>query len=126
MLRALDSLLIDWGEATRRLQRGELGHLQRSPLARAAQGHTDTPGRRGSVPSFTLPERLLPVDRALRELPAALRPAVDVRYLHDLDRQGQEAAWCERTRKGRRGYYAALEGAHWWLAGRLSAGAGRG
>lgn len=40
MLRALDILLTDWGEATRRLQLGELGQFSRSPLAaRRLPGH---------------------------------------------------------------------------------------
>ena len=123
MIRWLDVLLTDWAGWTRGLHSTALGYPTRTAETRVLEGRSDTPGGRARVPSFSLPQRLLEADRALRDMPSHLRVAIDVRYLEDLDREGQERAFSARTRRGRRAYYTRLECAHWWLAGRLGRGA---
>jgi hypothetical protein len=120
VIREIDILLTDWAAWTRRLHSTALGYPTRTAETRVLEGRTDTPGGRARVPVFTLPERLLRADRAVRDMPGRLRLAVEVRYLADLTREGQEAAWHQRTRQGRRQLYAALDAAHYWLDGRLS------
>ena len=119
MIKWIDTLLVDWATWTRRLHSGALGYPTRTAETHILEGRADTPGGRGRVPLFGLPERLLAADRAIRDMPRYLRLAVDVRYLEDLDREGQEALFAQRTRQGRRQLYVRLECAHWWLAGRL-------
>ena len=120
MIREIDILLTDWAAWTRRLHSTALGYPRQTAETRILEGRTDTPGGRSRVPVFCLPERLMAADRAIRDMPGRLRFAVEVRYLEDLDREAQEALWHQRTRKGRRQLYAALDAAHYWLDGRLS------
>ena len=118
MIRALDILLTDWGHWCRQLHRSCLSYPSRTAESRAGEGRA--PGKpRTLVPDVLVPERLLAVDRAVRDMPTPLRVAVDVRYLEDLDREAQEKLFSARSRKGRRAYYTRLECAHWWLAGRM-------
>ncbi len=120
MIREIDILLVDWGAATRRLLSGALGYPSTTAEIRLLEGRSDTPGGRGRVPDYTLPNRLLAADRAIRDMPGRLRLAVELRYLEDLTQDAQAEHWRQRTRKGRSQLYAAIDAAHWWLAGRLS------
>jgi len=118
VIRALDILLTDWGAWCRQLHRSCLSYPSRTAESRA--GESRAPGRPKSlVPDVLVPERLVAVDRAMRDMPRPLYLAVDVRYLQDLDREEQEQAFCARAHTGRRAYYSRLECAHWWLAGRM-------
>jgi hypothetical protein len=121
VIRALDILLTDWGAWCRKLHRSCLSYPARTSESRA--GEARAPGKPTTrVPDVLVPDRLLGLDRAIRDMPTHLRLAIDVRYLEDLDREGQEALFSQRTRQGRRQLYVRLECAHWWLAGRLGRG----
>jgi hypothetical protein len=120
MIRALDILLQDWGAWCRQLHRSCLSYPARTAESRAGEGRA--PGAtRTLVPDVMVPERLLGLDRAIRDMPATLKTAIHVRYLEDLGQEEQELLWRERAKQGRRQYYTRLECAHWWLAGRLGA-----
>ena len=118
MIRALDILLQDWGAWCRQLHRSCLSYPARTAESRA--GEAKAPGRPSTlVPDVLVPERLLGLDRAIRDMPRTLKVAVEIRYLADLDPGGQEELWRRKAKAGRRQYYSRLDGAHWWLAGRL-------
>ena len=119
MNRALDALLTDWGAWRRLLESDCLGYPSRTAESRCGEGRA--PNKPGAlVPRVIAPERLMEADRAIRDMPAPLKLAVEVRYLLDLARPEQELAWESKTRRSRRAYYHRLESAHWWLDGRLS------
>lgn len=118
MIRALDLLLVDWGAWCRQLHRSCLSYPARTAESRAGEGKAQG-GPTTLVPDVLVPERLVGLDRAIRDMPRPLKVAVEIRYLEDLDPAAQEALWRQRARAGRRQYYSRLDGAHWWLAGRL-------
>jgi hypothetical protein len=119
VIRALDILLADWGAWCRQLHRSCLSYPARTAESRA--GEARAPGRPTTlVPDVLVPERLLDLDRAIRDMPPSLKLAVQVRYVEDIDRQGQESLWRERAGKGKRQLYHTVENAHWWLLGRLT------
>ena len=118
MIRHIEALLADWGAWCRGLGRDCLGYPSRTAESRAGEGRSpNRPGPR--VPRVMAPERLLEADRAIRDMPTPLRLALTVRYLADLDRDGQETLWRSRSRRSTRAYYHRLDAAHWWLDGRL-------
>jgi hypothetical protein len=121
VIRAIDILLQDWANAVHRLETSCLGYQVSADPRRLQEGHSDTPGGHPTVPGFWLPARLLPIDRAVRDLPTHLARAIELRYLSDLDRKAQETAYRTLHRRAERNLYVALDLAHHWLAGRLSA-----